>query len=204
VAYPPGVATDAPLPVVVALHASSGNHETVFSGGLAMDRFLAMVVGEGLAPFAVASVDGNGSWLPRPGGIDSGRTVTEELVPMLSDRGLDVGRLAFMGWSAGGYGALLLGATYGEPVSAVAVTSPALTTDDVPQEVDVYAQRSAYSTIPLRVDCGHGDPFYHAVKDYIEGIDPPPAGGFGDGGHTHGYWRRMAPAQLRFIGEHLA
>lgn len=197
VAYPPGSPTDAALPVVVALHASTGDHETVFSGGLWIDRFLGLAVEVGVAPFAVASVDGNGGWLPR-GAVDSGRTVTDELLPLLADRGLDTRRVGFMGWSAGGLGALVLGAR-ADGVRVVGVTSPALSEGDA-----AFGVQETYDELPLRVDCGRGDPFYFPVKEFVEGIDPRPAGGFNDGGHTHGYWRRMVPAQLRFIGERLA
>ena len=36
--------------------------------------------------------------------------VLDELIPMLSSQGLDTSRVGFLGWSMGGYGALLLGA----------------------------------------------------------------------------------------------
>ncbi|HLN78886.1 MAG TPA: alpha/beta hydrolase, partial [Nocardioidaceae bacterium] len=53
--------------------------------------------------------------------------------------------------------------------------------------------------IPVRIDCGEGDPFYAATHDYVAGFDVPPAGGFQPGDHDVGYWRRMAPHQLRFL-----
>jgi len=197
VSYPPGSSPRDALPVALALHASQGTHRTILGGGLYVDRFLALAVAAGVPPFAVAAVDGGPSWLPQ-GSTDTGRTVTMELVPLLEDLGLDTARLAFLGWSAGGLGALVLGAgTSG--VRAVGVTSPALSDGDVAFDV-----REAYEEVPLRVDCGRGDPFYHAVKDFVDGLDRAPEGGFNDGGHTHGYWRRMAPEQLEFIGQALA
>lgn len=197
VSYPPGSAPGDALPVALALHASQGTHRTIIDGGMYIDRFLALAVEEGVPRFVVAAVDGGPSWLPR-GSIDTGRTVTDELVPLLADLGLDTGRLAFLGWSAGGLGALVLGATTPQ-VRAVGVTSPALSDGDA-----AFDARDAYQAISLRVDCGRGDPFYFAVKNFVAGLDPSPAGAFNDGGHTHGYWRRMAPEQLRFVGEALA
>ncbi len=83
VAYPPGSRTDAALPVVVALHAGHGNHETVFNGGLYMDRFLALAVADGVPPFAIAAVDGADGWRGYPDGTGAGATVVDEFVPML-------------------------------------------------------------------------------------------------------------------------
>ncbi|MGZ4477938.1 MAG: alpha/beta hydrolase [Nocardioidaceae bacterium] len=58
--------------------------------------------------------------------------------------------------------------------------------------------------IDVRIDCGTGDPFYPVVRDYVAALRPAPAGGFEPGGHTMGYWRRMAPAQLAFLGHRLS
>jgi hypothetical protein len=57
----------------------------------------------------------------------------------------------------------------------------------------------------VRVDIGTGDPFYRDVQDYVAGF---PDGAdvtstFEAGGHTPGYWRRMLPAQLDFLGRNL-
>lgn len=203
VAYPPNTPTDAELPVVVALHAGHGNHETVFDGGLAMDRFLALAVAEGVPPFAIAAIDGADGWRARPDGTGAGAMVVEEFLPLLADRGLVVDRLGYLGWSMGGYGALLLGATTGRRVRAVAATSPALAKGAQPAAYDVWRQRGAYAGIPLRIDIGRGDSFYRAVMDYEDGLPEPPAGSVTWGSHTHAYWRSVAPKQLRFLGEHL-
>ncbi|MET0999853.1 MAG: esterase [Marmoricola sp.] len=203
VAYPPGTRTDAELPVVVALHAGHGTHETVFDGGLAMDRFLALAVADGVPPFAIAAVDGADGWRARPDGTGAGAMVVGEFLPLLAGRGLDVDRLGYLGWSMGGYGALLLGATSGPQVRAVAAASPALVKGAQERAYDVWRQRDAYADIPLRIDIGRGDSFYRAVMDYEDGLPEPPAGSVTWGSHTHAYWRSVAPQQLRFLGEHL-
>jgi dipeptidyl aminopeptidase/acylaminoacyl peptidase len=203
VAYPPGSATTAELPVVVALHAGHGDHTTVFDGGLFMDRFLALAVADGVAPFAIASVDGADSWRTAPDGTGAGGMVTGEFLPLLADRGLDTDRLAYLGWSMGGYGALLLGATTTPPVRAVVATSPALVEGSTAARYDVYRMRDAWAEIPLRIDIGRGDPFYRDVMDFEDGVHPRPAGRVTLGSHTHDYWRAAAPEQLRWLGDHL-
>lgn len=60
--------------------------------------------------------------------------------------------------------------------------------------------------IAVRVDCGKGDPFYANTRDYVDGFaaGERPAGGFALGDHDSGYWRRIAPGVLRFLGSALA
>ncbi len=60
--------------------------------------------------------------------------------------------------------------------------------------------------IPVRIDCGTGDPFYGATREYVDGFprSDRPTVHFDRGAHDMGYWRRMAPAQLRFVARHLA
>lgn len=217
VSYPPGVEPDSRLPVLVSLHGRGGSHETSF-GELGLDRFLADAVAKGVEPFAVASVDGGDSyWHRRRDGTDRGAMVLDEFLPLLADRGLLVDRPALFGWSMGGYGALLLASELGaDRVAAVATSSAALWTpgsDTAPgafddegdaADHDVFARRVVLADIPLRMDCGDGDPFAAANRAFRDALDPVPAGGFVPGAHTAGYWRRMLPAQLRFVARHLA
>ena len=106
IARPPGQA--APLHPVIALHGKGQDAAGVMAGGV--EQGLAQAVAAGLPPFAVVAVDGGGSyWHKRASGEDSGAMVANELIPMLSSQGLDTSRVAFLGWSMGGYGALLLG-----------------------------------------------------------------------------------------------
>ena len=41
--------------------------------------------------------------------------VLTELLPMLATKGLDTSKVGFIGWSMGGYGALLLGRGWARP-----------------------------------------------------------------------------------------
>ncbi|MCW2762049.1 MAG: hypothetical protein JWR85_2250 [Marmoricola sp.] len=217
IARPPGVSGE--LPVLVVLHGLGGDHRTAMAPHLGLDRFLAAGVREGLSPFAVASVDGGRTyWHRRANGEDAGRMVLEEFIPLLAGQGLDTDRVGFLGWSMGGYAALWLGAALGPHKCAVVVAeSPALWTDgesasrsgfrDAAEyaEFSVFGHQEELDDIPVRIDCGTGDPFYRATRSYVDGF---PARrelrvGFQPGAHDLGYWRRMAPAQLRFVARHL-
>ncbi len=212
ISYPPGAAPDDPLPVVVVVHGYDADHTTAFSR-LGLDRFQA----EARSPFAVASVDGgDGYWHRRAAGGDSGAMVIDEFIPLLADRGLDTSRVGLLGWSMGGYGALLLGSQLGsDRVAAIVAESPAMwqdgahSPDGAFDDAEDYAahdlagRQDELSGIPVRIDCGIGDGFYPVVRDYVEGFETPPGGGFEPGGHDYDYWRRVAPAQLEFLAEHL-
>lgn len=204
------------LPLVVCLHGARADHATAFDR-LGVDRFLAQAVARGVPPFVVASVDGGSAsyWHPRTDGTDASAMVTEELVPMLRERfGLASG-LGLYGWSMGGYGALRL-ALRQPGIVAVAACSPALFAsydDTSPGAFDDRAQFDREDLVrlapdmpdvPLRVDCGKGDPFHDQVRDFVHRLPRRPAGGFEAGGHTYGYMRRMLPAQLAFLGRQLS
>jgi dienelactone hydrolase len=229
VAYPRvDAARSARLPVVVALHGLGGDENGVL--GLDLPGYLADAVAAGVPPFALAAVaGGTGYWHARRSGEDAGTMVTDELLPLLSRLPGDVDgvavpalataardRVAFYGWSMGGYGALLLTEQLGATrVSAVAVSSPALwrrpaetapgAFDDATDFArhDVFAGRTRLRGVPVRIDCGDGDPFVDAARDFAAALSPAPAGSFGIGGHDGRYWRRVAPAQLAFLGRAL-
>lgn len=214
---PGGGAVRPGLPVVVALH-GHGADETMLLG-LRAPELLTAAIAAGVPPFAVASVaGGNGYWHPRHDGTDSAATVLDEFLPMLARRGLrTTSGLGLLGWSMGGYGALRLAGLLGPSrVAAVVACSPALwrspgesapgafdDAEDFRRE-DVFAARTAIARVPLRVDCGLGDPFLAAARAFVAGVTPRPEGGFQPGGHDGDYWRRRLPDQLAFLGRHLA
>jgi hypothetical protein len=230
VAYPPieAVRDASRLPLVVALPGLGGDENGVL--GLDLPGYLADAVAAGVPPFALGSVGGGTSyWHARRSGEDAGRMVTDELLPLLSRLPADVDgvrvpalataapdRIGLYGWSMGGYGALLLTEHLGAArVSAVAASSPALwrrAADAAPGAFDdatdfarndVFAGRARLRGVPVRIDCGDGDPFVDAARDFVAGLSPAPAGSFGIGGHDGRYWRRVAPAQLAFLGRAL-
>ncbi|QLL06928.1 alpha/beta hydrolase-fold protein [Mycobacterium vicinigordonae] len=208
IARPPGQTK--PLRPIIALHGKGNDAAAVMAGGV--EQGLAQAVNAGLPPFAVVAVDGGGSyWHKRASGEDSGAMVLDELLPMLGGQGLDTSRVGFLGWSMGGYGALLLGGRLGPGrTAAICAVSPALWTSAgaaAPGAFDGaedYAANSvwgmpALGSIPIRIDCGDSDPFYSATKQFIAQLPNPPAGGFSPGGHNGGFWSSQLPGELAWM-----
>lgn len=208
IARPPGQTTA--LRPVIALHGLGGSAASVMAGGV--EQGLAQLVDAGLPPFAVVSVDGAGSyWHKRASGDDTGSMVLDELIPMLAGQGLDISRVGFLGWSMGGYGALLLGARLGPArTAAITAVSPALwmssgaTAPGAFDGSDDFAANTVYglpalASIPIRIDCGNSDPFYSATKQFIAQLPTPPSGGFSPGGHDGAFWSEQLPAELNWM-----
>jgi len=208
IARPPG--QTGPLRPVIALHGKGSNAATVMAGGV--ESGLAQAVAAGLPPFAVVAVDGGGSyWHRRASGEDAGAMVLDELIPMLTGQGLDTARVGFLGWSMGGYGALLLGARLGPArTAAICAVSPALwlspgaTAPGAFDGADDYAANNvwglpALGSIPLRIDCGYNDPFYAATKEFVAQLPNPPAGGFSPGDHSGSFWSSQLPAEIAWM-----
>ncbi|GAB7147931.1 alpha/beta hydrolase-fold protein [Mycobacterium riyadhense] len=208
IARPPGQTK--PLRPVIALHGKGSDASTVMAGGV--EQGLAQAVDAGLPPFAVVAVDGGGSyWHKRASGEDSGAMVLDELIPILNSHSLDTSRVAFLGWSMGGYGALLLGGRLGPArTAAICAVSPALwlsagaAAPGAFDGADDFSANSVFGmpalgSIPIRVDCGDSDPFYAATKQFIAQLPNPPAGGFSPGGHNGGFWSSQLPAELTWI-----
>ncbi|MCV6985049.1 hypothetical protein H7H78_06190 [Mycobacterium shinjukuense] len=208
IALPPGQTRM--LRPVIALHGKDGDATMMLDVGV--EDALAQLVKEGKPPVAVVGVDGgNTYWHRRVSGVDSGAMVLDELLPMLSSLGMDTSRVGFLGWSMGGYGALLLGARLGPARTAgICAISPALFTSftgSTPGAFDSYddwvrnsvSALPALSQIPLRVDCGTGDRFYFATRQFVNQLKRPPAGGFSPGGHDVDYWRAQLPDELAWM-----
>ena len=205
------------LPVMVCLHGLGGDHTTAITE-LGMDRFLPAAITAGVPRFAIATVDGVTTyWHPRPSGEDAGAMVLDELLPVLARQGLRTERLAFQGWSMGGYGALRLSGLVGAPrVVAVAALSAALWTDPADASTSGFADAAEYQRytvlghqadlagVRVRLDCGTDDPFCSADKAYVAGFERPVTSTFEPGAHDAAYWTRMLPDQLGFVGRALS
>lgn len=205
------------LPVVVALHGLHTDHRTWVTA-LGIDRFLAAAVAAGVPPFAIATVDGGTTyWHPRPDGEDAGAMVLDEFLHLLQAHGLRTDRLAFHGFSMGGYGALRLGPLAPQgTVRAVSVLSAAIWQPGTGYSTSGFASEQEYERytvfghqgdldgMAVRLDCGREDFFFSSDRAYVEGFRRPVTSTFTDGAHDAAYWTRMMPAQLRFLGHALA
>lgn len=118
---------------------------------------------------------------------------------------------AALGVSMGGFGVLDLASR--QPLKAVAAVSPALfptwadaqTINGFPSE-EVWSQHeplrhTASIKSPVGVWCGQEDPFHDAAQDLTRAVGGQ--GSFEHGAHDGGYWRRVLPDALRFIGSRL-
>jgi enterochelin esterase-like enzyme len=200
---------------VIALHGRNGNATGVMDMGV--QQGLDQAVKVGWPPFAVVSVDGgaNDYWHHRASGSDAGAMVLNELLPMLSEEGLDTERVAFLGWSMGGYGALRLGAILGPArTAAICAVSPALWTSYSDVEAgafdgyDDWARNNVFglpalAQIPVRIDCGTSDRFYSAARQFASSLRRPAAGGFWPGGHNVSFWRSLMASDLTWLASML-
>lgn len=198
-------AGEAPQPLVVALHGHGGDADWPFDG-VHMERHVAST---GLA---VVAVDGGDFyWHARRSGIDTGRMVVEELLPLMGRKGLAADRVGLIGWSMGGYGALLMATTLGpKRVAGVVAASAALwqspgdsasgAFDDREDFVrnDVFAARGKLRGIPVRLDCGRDDPFIVANRAFAREL-PDATVTFDEGAHTGEYWTARAGTQMSWL-----
>ena len=225
-ALPPGHDGPAGLPVALVLHGRDGDHSSGFAQ-LRFHEFLAAYVRAGGRPFALAAADGgNGYWHPRNNGDDPLGMLSNEFLPMLDKLGLRTDAVGAIGWSMGGFGALLLAREthrgnlrhtlprFGVVVAAA--SSPALFASyhasaggafdnaaDFARFGDLASDPDVGST-PLHITCGADDAFTQQTRRYRAHASPTPAGGISKGCHTNGYWRSVAAAQISFIGSHLS
>jgi poly(3-hydroxybutyrate) depolymerase len=213
--------------VVVSLHGKGGDALATFSALRLQDHIVE-------TDLAVAAIDGGDYYWharrsestgadnisPDTPPCDTGAMVRKDFIPMLGGLGLDVTRVAFLGWSMGGYGALLLGETMGPsavaavaPMSAALWVEPGLSAagafDDREdwERNDVFARRSRFADIPIRLACGTSDPFYSSDKAFVDGFPSTAAydvsAVFDPGGHDADFWASHGGGQMRFLAGHL-
>lgn len=209
--------TGARYPVALFLHGLGGNNQGIFDV-LAAQTVLQGHLAAGGTPFAIASVDGGDWWWHRrANGNDPQAMLLSELLPLVHGRGLDTGRIALLGLSMGGFGALLLASQGTLPgLRAVAAMSPAVWSRygagiegafDSPADFaanDLFGLRPKLESLPKRIDCGMEDELYATVKDYVSGLPGTVEGGFRPGGHDDAYWRSILPEVVAFLGMNLA
>ncbi len=208
VAYAMSMPSEPPTVVLVGLHGRGGNHRDVFDH-LGVHKFVAAA---GL-PYAVVSVDGGETfWRKRADGTDAQALVVDELLPLALTRAPSAVPVV-IGWSMGGYGALLAAIQRPGVFRVVVANSPsiwysagasppgAFDGEDDFRRNDVLAESDALRELPVLVDVGDDDYFAGAVRDLHRRV-PSIAGGVHPGFHDAS-WRVWFPRQLVFISEHL-
>jgi enterochelin esterase-like enzyme len=197
-----------PVAVVFCLHGYHNDHQMAFEQ-LQVPR----VAAELELPVVVAAVDGGADsyWHRRADGTDAHAMLMREFIPLVRAK---VGPLpqALMGWSMGGYGALLAAERASGQFRAVAPASPALWLTpgatapgafDSPADFyanDVFTGVAKLRAMKVAVFCGEQDPFYLATRHLVSLMHYPHEARFAPGGHDDAYWRSVVPAQLRAIG----
>lgn len=191
------------LPKCVALHGRGGDAN--WWVGLGVPKFLTDAVRSGVPPFAVISVDGGrDSYWTAKGSDDPQRMLAEELGPIQ----------AAFGISMGAFGSLVFARRRGD-LKAVAVASPALfrTWGDASSR-HVFASQAVWedneplrhtkdiANTPLGVWCGNKDPFIGVAQTLIAQAKPVRSE-ISPGAHDEGYWKRVLPEIVAFIGERL-
>ena len=204
IAVPPTGATS----VVICLHGRNDDHRFAFDEIHVHD-----VVAELGYPIAVVSVDGGADtyWHPRRDGTDALGMVTNELLSAVdSALGATVPR-AVLGWSMGGYGALLVAEQSPGLFRASVAASPAMwdtfdnaTTGAFDSEADftrfdVSAGVASLATVAVRVDCGTDDGFVTRARAFAATLPEPNHGRFTEGFHDAAYWRSIAADQINTI-----
>ncbi|OKI81637.1 alpha/beta hydrolase [Micromonospora sp. CB01531] len=218
IAYPPGHAPGARLPVCLALHGYAADARSAV-GAAGYPEVLAGALPHGAAPFALAAPDGgDGYWHPHAGDDPLGMLV-DEFLPLLAERGLRTDRVAVAGWSMGGYGALLAALTHPGRFRAVAATSPAIFHSYADAErvnagafdsaaewarYDVTARAREFAGLPVRIAIGAADPFARAVRTLRDRLPDPGVVQIPTGCHDTDFWRSVAPEQVRVISAALA
>jgi pimeloyl-ACP methyl ester carboxylesterase len=203
----PEVGHDDIEPVVVVLHGKGGDASHAF-------RIMQLQDHASSSRLTLASVDGGDYyWHARRAGVDTGAMVVEDFLPLVRRETAYAGKVAFLGWSMGGYGSLLLASDLGpERVFAVVAESAALWTEpglSAPGAFDDRADFEAHDVfdprrtrvlakIPVRLDCGRSDPFVPGNKAFAEAL-PSARLTLDEGGHTADYWKGHGPAQLRWV-----
>jgi hypothetical protein len=215
-AYPPNAPPSSQLPTCLYLHGFGGNETEAFET-LHLHRILAAAVAGGVPPFVIAAVNGGDRfWHPRADGDDPLGMIIDEFPGVLGQHGLPINRLAIMGTSMGGYGALLAATETTKPYLAAVATSAAVwhsfdeAQDVNPAAFDSIEDFRAYGDLrtrtakldgmAVRIDCGEADSFEPNLRSLAEQLPGSVTVNFAKGCHDSNFWRSVAPAQIAFVG----
>ncbi|WP_188316905.1 alpha/beta hydrolase [Solihabitans fulvus] len=215
-AAPTGV-DPATLPVCLVLYGRGGNAHVAVDTTLA--KFLTAALGAGVPPFALVAVDGgtDSYWIAQDKGDDPQAMLHDELPRWLTSLGLTRSGgvpAAALGTSMGCFGALVYARRRAAAPPVTALLSPALFREwGDASTVNAFHTEALWAdneplrhldqldpTLALGVWCGQEDPFYPSARQLADRARPEVAS-FDHGDHNAGYWNRVTPDALRFVGE---
>jgi len=216
VALPAGQQHGDGTPLVVVLPGLGGGANDL-DRGLGIAGF-ATAAGSTLA-FLQPGFGDRSYWHPRADGRDPMAALLA-IVPEVEKRhgvGGARERRGVLGWSMGGFGALLLAQQHPDVVSAAVGLSPAVFrsyaeakrshpyTFDSPADWEQYGVWQHLDELrgpAVRVDCGSADPFAPTARQLLKRV-PNITGGIEGGCHVGSFWRRRMPSALAFLADHL-
>ena len=201
------------------LHGYGANHTNALTGMSPNEAVALVVDGHPLPPMALVTVDGGGGyWNPHPGDNPM-EMVISELIPLCQrmNLGKSPRKIAAMGISMGGYGAILLAEKYPELIRAIAAISPAIWTSYKAQNAnpgayasaadfaddDAVTHTDALSNRPVRVASGNDDPFHPGVLALAAALPESANVILSQGCHTGPFFTSQEPPSLQFLGDHL-
>lgn len=201
---PAGAPAD--LPVCLALHGRGASARSFVDIGI--PRFLTAAVRDGVRPFVVVAVDGGDRYYVPDRGDDPIGMLDREVPRWLAERGLPSPTAGF-GISMGCFG--LLRWARGQDLNGLGVVGPALFRrwDDAK---DRFSSEQAWAAdepllhtadiegIPLGVWCGTDDPFVDSARQLADRVKPAVLD-IGPGAHDEGYFLRVMPDVIRFVGD---
>jgi enterochelin esterase-like enzyme len=219
IAYPPGHIPGDDLPLVIMLHGYGGDHTNALAGMTPAQAVALKVGGRPLPPMAMVTVDGR-YWNPHPG-YNPLAMIADELIPLCRARGLGrpPHRIATMGLSLGGYGALLLAEKFPGLITAAAAISPAIWTSYAQARAvnagayasaagfaayDAVTHASALAGTPVRIAIGYDDPFYPGVRALARVLPAEATVDYASGCHTGEFFLEQEPPSLAFLAQHLS
>jgi pimeloyl-ACP methyl ester carboxylesterase len=221
IAWPPGHGPGSRLPLVVLLHGEGRDHTEALSGMTLPQAPALRISGRPLPPMAMVAADGGtGYWNPHPGDNPMGMVI-DELIPFCQRLGLGrpPHRIATMGISMGGYGAILLAEKFPQLISAVAAIGPAVWTSYQQAQAvnrkayasaaafaanDVVTHAAALAGKPVRVASGLDDPFQPGVAVLARELPRTATVIMSAGCHSGPFFTQQEPPSLAFLAHHLA
>lgn len=221
IAWPPGHGPGSRLPLVVMLHGEGRDHAGVLSAMTLPQAPALRINGRPLPPVAMVAADGGrGYWNPHPGDNPMGMVI-DELIPLCQRLGLGQPphRIATMGISMGGYGAILLAEKFPRLISAVAAIGPAVWTSYQQAQAvnrqayasaadfaanDVVTHAAALAGKPVRVASGLDDPFQPGVAVLARALPKSATVIMSAGCHTGPFFTQQEPPSLAFLAGHLS